>query len=344
MKIRIAITAALLSMLLLTGCTASTENIDAALDCAFEQKYDEALEYLDKAALAAEDARAQSRARGIVYIGLARYDEAIEELLLALSMSNGDVTEFDYDVSYYLAVAQYKSGDYDGAIETYSAIIALRPNEANPYFLRGSVRLYADYYDDAIRDFNNAIDRDKKNPDLYINIYEVLSACGKEDAGQDFLDKAVRLDTKLSDYQKGRLYYYQGDYENARNFLEKARTDEGEGVTEYLGMTYEALGDTNYAASLYKTYLEKHPDDAIVQNQLGRCLMNAGEYDEALKCFEAALALPGVTNAQALRLNEIAAYEYKGDFKKAYVLMKAYLQIYPDDENAKREYKFLETR
>ena len=37
-------------------------------------------------------------------------------------------------------------------------------------------------------------------------------------------------------------------------------------------------------------------------------------------------------------------YEYLGDFKKACVLMEAYLAIYPDDTMALREYEFLKTR
>ena len=34
----------------------------------------------------------------------------------------------------------------------------------------------------------------------------------------------------------------------------------------------------------------------------------------------------------------------KTDFKKAAVLMESYLKKYPDDENARREYKFLQSR
>jgi len=38
------------------------------------------------------------------------------------------------------------------------------------------------------------------------------------------------------------------------------------------------------------------------------------------------------------------AYEYLGEYEQAYELLKTYLQKYPDDEQAKREYDFLSTR
>ena len=47
---------------------------------------------------------------------------------------------------------------------------------------------------------------------------------------------------------------------------------------------------------------------------------------------------------QSLTYNEIVAYEYLGQFKKAAVLMESYLQKYPTDEDARREYIFLNTR
>jgi hypothetical protein len=42
--------------------------------------------------------------------------------------------------------------------------------------------------------------------------------------------------------------------------------------------------------------------------------------------------------------NQIAAYEYTGNFKQATVLMEEYLKKYPEDEEAKREYEFLKSR
>ena len=45
-----------------------------------------------------------------------------------------------------------------------------------------------------------------------------------------------------------------------------------------------------------------------------------------------------------MRFNMIVAYEKMGDLESAKVLLKEYLEDYPDDEDAKKEIEFLETR
>ena len=47
---------------------------------------------------------------------------------------------------------------------------------------------------------------------------------------------------------------------------------------------------------------------------------------------------------QTLKFNEIITYEYMGEYKTAAALMNSYLRSYPDDDAAKREYEFLQTR
>lgn len=333
----------LAAAIMLTGCGVKSEMIEEALELTQKQDYDGSLIMLDEAEQSGEDAQLIARARGINCVGLTRYEDAAGYFQEALDLANGKVTDLELDVSYYLAVAQYKSGRYEDAAQTYTAILGMKPGDAGTYYLRGAAYIENDQKEEALRDLNLAIENDVKNPDLYIKIFELLDRKGYNAEGLDFLSRAVNLDTKFTDFQKGKLHYYQGDYESARSFLEKARgTDEG--VTLYLGRTYEALGDVNYAASLYKTYLEKVPEDVEVLNQLGLCQMAAGDYDNALQSFEKGLAVEGNAIVQTLKFNEIVAYEYKKDFKKAAVLMKSYLELYPDDGAAIRENNFLKTR
>ena len=79
-------------------------------------------------------------------------------------------------------------------------------------------------------------------------------------------------------------------------------------------------------------------------NQLGLCKMQTGDYVGALDNFQAAMNIEGNGMMQVLKLNEIIAYERLGEYKNASVLMDGYLKTYPDDEEAKREYTFLQTR
>ena len=142
----------------------------------------------------------------------------------------------------------------------------------------------------------------------------------------------------------GRICYYMGDYENARNFLTNLKTSTDYGAALYLGRTYEALTDFNYAASIYADYVEYDQTKAEIYNQLGLCRMKMGEYEQALSAFQAAMKIEDNGMMQTLKFNEIVTYEYMGDYKTAAALMNSYLRSYPDDETAKREYDFLQTR
>ena len=72
--------------------------------------------------------------------------------------------------------------------------------------------------------------------------------------------------------------------------------------------------------------------------------MQMSEYDTALDAFQTAMNIENNGMMQTLKFNEIVVYEYMGEYKTAAALMNSYLRSYPDDEIAKREYEFLQTR
>lgn len=346
MKTAALLTAAL-SACILTSCSffPGHENLDAAVESVKNGEYENALTILENAEEKGENPENVKRVEGIANMELARYDEAARCFLDSLSANKGYVKEQDKDTSYYLAVAQYRTGDFEEAKKTYSAIIGLYPTESDAFLQRGKTELKLGETDNAIADFNRSIKLSPNDPDLYIDIYECLSASGMKEEGSKYLKDAMEISTKLTNLQKGKLYYCLGEYEQAKSSLESARNVSTEGsVTLYLGRTYEALGDTNYAASLYRAYLEANPSDVEIFNQLGLCCLDMGDYQGALEAFEAGLSVPDNEYGQTLKYNRIVAYENLGQFDQAALLMNDYLKEYPADEAAKREEGFLRTR
>ena len=134
------------------------------------------------------------------------------------------------------------------------------------------------------------------------------------------------------------------DYNGAVSILESLSEAGDNGATLYLGKSYEALGDMNYAASLYEKYLQTDETNGEVYNQLGLCKVNMGEYETALSCFQKGIATGDGEVMQELLFNEASAYEYVSDFSTAKTKFSEYLAKYPNDEVAKREYEFLKTR
>lgn len=333
--------------MLLTGCGAGKEPsyTKQGMDAVSALDYEQALTLFQTAKEKGEEERLIYRGMGIAYLGKTDYEAAIAYLETALTLGGSRVEDLDFDINYYLATAYYKDGQFDEAVRVYNAILGLRPDETNAYYLRGSVKLSEGDFESAQRDFDTAVAKDPKNYDQMIRIYMVLEEYGYKEAGLVYLQNAMKENEKsISDYDMGRICYYMGNYENARNFLERLKTTTDYGAALYLGRTYEALGDYNYAASIYAGYTEYDQKKAEIYNQLGLCRMQMGEYESALTAFQTAMNIENNDMMQTLKFNEIITYEYMGDFKTAAALMNSYLRSYPDDETAKREYQFLQTR
>ena len=337
----------LLTGVVLVGCGADEQMsyMEQGMAAIQALEYEEALDCFRAAQNEGEDEQLLYRGMGLAYLGLTQYEDAITYLEEALHSGGSRVEDVDFDINYYLATAYFKNGRAQDAINAYSAILVLRPREKNAYYLRGCVKLTQGDFEGAQADFTESVALDKTDYDQMIRIYMALEEYGYKDTGLDYLQNALTEDEKsISDYDMGRICYYMGDYENARNYLTKLKTTTDYGAALYLGRTYEALGDYNYASDIYAGYAQNDQSKAEIYNQLGLCRMKMTEYESALEAFRAAMNIENNGMMQTLKFNEIVTYEYMRDYKTAAALMGSYLRSYPDDETAKREYEFLQTR
>lgn len=336
----------LAAMLTLAGCNINkgTENIKLGFQAITALEYEEALACFMAAAEAKEDPQQIARGQGIAYLGMAKYEDAIGQFIEALSYSDEFVDDFDFDTNYYLATAYFKNGQIEEAEKVYSAILNLR-DDREAHYLRGIIFLEKGKIAEAKSDFDIALSKISGDYDLRIEIACALMEKGYVDEGRAYLQAALGSnEKKISGFDKGRLSYYLGDYENARNYLESAKGSKNAEAVLMLGQTYEKMGDYNYAASIYSNYLTENPDNVMIFNRLGMCKLQAKDAESALEYFEQALSLEDPSMTQILKYNQIVAYEYLGEFDQASVLMKNYLAVYPDDLDAVREYEFLKSR
>lgn len=157
-----------------------------------------------------------------------------------------------------------------------------------------------------------------------------LSGCanamkeGVEHLEQKEYSEAVKsFETVIQDGKNvGEAYHGQGiaywelkEYDKAKEAMEKALENGVEGT-----------------ANLYQT--------------LGDSCMQLEKYEEALSSYWKGMACDGLTEEQLqdMLYNEVMAYEGLKDWDGAKVKMEAYVAKYPDDEKAKKEAEFLETR
>ena len=274
------------------------------------------------------------------------YEDAIAAFNSALKQSVGKIGETELDICYYKAAAQYASGDIESAIATYTAIIEYDEKSPDAYFQRGCLYLKQGETELAKNDYDKAIEYNANEYELYISIHENLAAYGQKDMGESYLNKAfsIKGNDKENQVQRGRIYFLMGEYDNAITELTKAAEAEAADAYFYLAQVYDAQGDSANAENYYQAYTATGNANAKTLNALGEIALEKGNYAEALGYFSEALTMEGDVNKKEIMQNQIIAYEYSGDFASAWDVLKAYVEVYPMDEQLEREYTFLEHR
>ncbi|GFI23013.1 hypothetical protein IMSAGC011_01790 [Lachnospiraceae bacterium] len=336
----------LLLVMMAGGCAKKPENTNliAGMELVEQYDFEGAMEKFEQALLSKEDMELSYRGQGIAYMGLGNYADAETAFLKSIASSGDRLTALEYDTNYYLASAYMKQKKYAQAEEIYSAIIALKKKDKEAYYLRACAILRQNRYDEAIADFEKAFALDSGNLELVTDAYVEMQAAGFGEQGKTYVQAFLDENKKLKDGEKGILYYYLEDYQNAQICLDNSIKENDPKLSMILGQTYEKLGDMNYAAMVYQTYLDNNEPDAALYNSLGICLMHQEKYEEAAAAFEKGIAMGSSAYLQELRFNQIVAKEYLGNFSEAKTMIQEYLKTYPDDAKAKKENEFLKTR
>lgn len=285
------------------------------------------------------------RLKGISLMENGKYEDALEKFQAALDLSLGKVGETEIDICFYKAEALYHIGDVEGAVATYSSIVNFNES-AKAYFLRGNLYYSLGEEENALNDYNAALAKEKKNYELYIGVYESLMAHGKEKEAQDCLNKALELKGKSAQdkMQKGRINFLLGENQAAITLLEEAVKGEEKQALYYLAEIYSSMGDETSAQSNMNAYIESGIADSYSLFEIANEELKKGNADMAIECLTSAMKLEQVPNKQMILKTLVIAYEKKLDFANALKYMTEYVEIYPDDEEAKRELTFLETR
>lgn len=282
---------------------------------------------------------------GISQMEQGDYEGAAASFQKALDQSVGSVGAEELDICYYKALALYKTGDSEGALEQYTALIDFDDDNWEVYYLRGNVYLHEGDTESALNDYAKAAALHENDTELYVHIYENLTDAGEEDSGQEYLEKVLSIKpSKAEDYYYiGDIYFLTGDNENAKANLLLAEDSGYDKALLLLGQIYAAEGADDDAKAAFSSYMEKYPDDAEALNELGEIALSAKEYENAVTYLESALEATDGSLEMTIRKNLIAAYEYSGDFQSAYEEARVILSNGSDAE-VEREYEFLKTR
>lgn len=342
----ICLLAAGLGALLLTGCGGENQKTYEQANADLEEaNYDYALnEY--QACISAGYKLAQSyRGSGIVKLRTGDYQGAIDDLTNALNDEKTGKSDRK-DLLEYRAAAELKAELYDQAMADCQTLAEDYSLNANDYYLTGCVALAMDSYDEASSNFSEAYGSDSTY-EMAIQIYEAYLGQNMEADGTRYLEAALKTEAKTADdyCERGKVYYYMDDYENARTELTTAADKGSTEATLILGMVYMAQGDTSNARSFYQQYIDADGDDpAKGYNGLALCDISDGDYDSALQNISQGLGDATSDEMRDLLFNEIVVYEKKLDFSTALSKAQEYVQTFKDDDAAAKELTFLQSR
>ena len=257
-----------------------------------------------------EEQQLALRTQGMEQAREGSYEDAIASYNEALGLADMRAGSLELDIAAYKASAQYHAGNTEDAIATCSAILDLKES-AEIYTTRGL--LY--------REAGNA-----------------------EAAKADFT-KAMSLTSKKNKVMLGRLSYYMEDYTNAKTYLEAASKEGNPEGIYWQAELYREMGNTDYAITLYQSYLDgEEVTHQEAYERVAAYQLAQGDYTGALDTLQAGISMGNGGCLQKLMASEITVYEQQGNFDTALQKMESYLESYPDDADAQREYTFLKTR
>jgi tetratricopeptide (TPR) repeat protein len=212
-----------------------------------------------------------------------------------------------------------KAEDYDQALRDFDKALELNPKLVAAYANRGVAENGKNRYDDAIADFNRVIEVEPNSASTYANRGVAYYNKEQDDKAIADFSKAIELDPKiaLGYYDRAFACASAGRYDCAIEDYSRVIELEPANVDAYYnrGHVYQAKADQMHAIRDYSRAIEIDPADSRAYNSLGGLYTDQGDYDRAITTFEGALkSAPG----DALLLHDRGlAYSRKGDYERA---------------------------
>ena len=221
------------------------------------KRYDEALPSLDKAIKIDPNNASSWRIRGYVLKNLKRYEEALESYDRAIELDDNDKLAW----SWRGQVLNNNLERYDEALESYDRAIKLDDNDKLAWIWRGQVLSNLKRYEEALSSYDQALELDTNDKLAWVKRGDALSNLKRYEEALSSFDQAIKLDDN-----------YQSVWANKG------------GILNHLKRYEEALISCNKA-------IELDANNRWTWAKRGEVLKNLKRYDEALTSLDKALEL-----------------------------------------------------
>ena len=151
---------------------------------------------------------------------------------------------------------------------------------------RGTQLLQNNLYEEAAREFEQAVAADPKNPRAHFQFAVCLLALGRNDEARREFEQVQKLagDSKYIEYYLGRLDLLSNDYASAVKRLNSvAENSPFPDTAFHLGVAYVSSGDLTNGIKWLERAAKLQPNDYRVHYRLGRAYSSAGRNQEAAR-------------------------------------------------------------
>ncbi len=258
-----------------------------------------------------------------------RYDDALEVFHQRLAISP------DFDTLLMTAMTYEFQHDFLNAEQYYALAAGLEPENMMVVEAHGATCLELGRLEDAMRDFERALEMDPESPDALYGRGRTYFLMEKMPEAMRDLQKVVELDPEsaLAWSMLGQLMLYQEDFVAAMGFFNKAlETDPDILVYGFRGQAKLGMDDYEGAAADFTLAIDFEPEEAFYYQERGTCLFFLGRAEEALHDFQTAQQLDpewdgyelrGLANSELMNFEEAIQ-----DLTRAIEMMPAEIDLY----------------
>jgi tetratricopeptide (TPR) repeat protein len=241
-----------------------------------------------------------------------------------------------------LCVSTYQRNRvWENKITLWSDVVKKSPAKARPHFNLGAAFTEQKKDEQAIPQYQRALEINPHMAEPHINLGEALEREGKIKEAAEQYRAALKMDPDLPEANNnmGAILAKQGKTEEAIQFYRKALKIRPHYASAHFGLANELVkkGEIEQGIRHYYQALRYKPDYAEAHNNLAGIFLNEGETEKAIKHYVAALQLdPGLVEAHS---NLGIALMQEGKIEVAISQFQKALQLEPTFTKAENNLK-----
>jgi len=257
---------------------------------------------------------------GMVEYETKNWNGAVEWFTKSLDQLDEPISALNQIYIYLFRGSSYSSlKDFDQAIADYDKAIELDPKLAISYKKRGMAYANKGDYDRAIAEYTKAITLKPDDAGAYNCRGVAFSSKGDYEQAIIEYNKAIEIDPELAlAYgNRGVVHSDKNDYEQAIVDYNKAIKLDSESATFYnnRGFAFYKQGNHEQAITDYDKAIGIDPESAIVYSNRGVTYSKLGNYERAMADFAKAIEL----NPESVHVysNRSSAFYEQGNYEQA---------------------------